>query len=352
MSAIYVNIPDVLDLNIKRKIESAILKEIDLRYNELKENLVKSIYIKSPKNYLLSSKFLDSLISRLNNYFSFDNELEITLELDIQNIEIENLQRIRKTKVNRISCRTYSFFYDNFSGKISYNSFFENIRIIPNFFKNYSIDLIFGVPNLSDLTLDNLLNKINKNSISHITLEEYNHRLDDISYKKKPFNKNLVIDQYNFCCEKLIEYGFEQYEYLNFSRNGNYSKQNLNYWNRIPYIGFGPSACSFFKESRRINICDPSDYLSVINKFQKPLNIEYLSVKDIYNETIMTGLSISKGLSLEEIKKKFKCFDSYFHGKVKKHVRLENIYLEKNFIKVYQKHKYSTDEIASDFFKN
>ena len=351
MSSIYINFPDVFDLNLKKKIESAILKETDLRYNQLDEKVLQSIYIKSPNNNLLSSNFLKSLISRLNNYFFFDNKLEITLELDIKTIKIKNLQEISKTKVNRLSCRTYSLFYNNFSHEKLDNLFFENINLISKFFKNYSIDLIFGVPNFSNETLDKFLNKINKNGINHITLEEFNYRLNNVSYIEKSFNKNSAINQYNFCCEKFFEYGLEQYEYLNFSRNGYYSKQNLNYWNRKPYLGFGPSACSFFKESRSVNCSDPSDYLLELNKFQTPLYSEHLSKKDIYNETIMTGLSISKGLSLTEMEKKFKSFDSYFQGKVKKHLELGNLYLEKNFIKVNQEHKYFTNEIASDFFK-
>ena len=352
MSSIYIHIPDVFDLNLKRKIESAILTEIDLRHNELNEKLIQSIYIKSPKKKLLSSNFLESLISRLKNYFFFNNELEITLELDIENIKIKNLQKICKTKVNRLSCRTYSLFYNNFSGKKLNNLFFKKINLISTFYKSYSIDLIFGIPNLSNETLNIFLNKLNKNEINHITLEEFNYRQNNVSYKEKSFDKNLVIDQYNFCCDKLFEYGFEQYEYLNFSRNGNYSKQNLNYWNRKPYLGFGPSSASFYKESRSVNRSDPSEYLLEISKYQKPLNCEHLTEKDIYNETIMTELSTSKGLSLIEIRKKFKVFDSYFQGKVRKHLGLGNLYLENNSIKINQKHKYLTNEIASDFFKN
>ena len=89
-----------------------------------------------------------------------------------------------------------------------------------------------------------------------------------------------------------------------------------------------------------------------ISKYQRPLNCEHLTEKDIYNETIMTELSTSKGLSLIEIRKKFKVFDSYFQGKVRKHLGLGNLYLENNFIRVNQEHKYLTNEIASDFFKN
>ena len=127
MSSIYIHIPDVFGLNLKRKIESAILTEIDLRHHELHEKLIHSIYIKSPKKKLLSSNFLESLISRLKNYFFFNNELEITLELDIENIKIKNLQKICKTKVNRLSCRTYSLFYNNFSDKKLNNFFLKKL---------------------------------------------------------------------------------------------------------------------------------------------------------------------------------------------------------------------------------
>ena len=195
MSSIYIHIPDVFDLNLKRKIESAILTEIDLRHNELNEKLIQSIYIKSPKKKLLSSNFLESLISRLKNYFFFNNELEITLELDIENIKIKNLQKICKTKVNRLSCRTYSLFFNNFSDKKLNNLFFKKINLISTFYKSYSIDLIFGIPNLSNETLNIFLNKLNKNEINHITLEEFNYRQNNVSYKEKSFDKNLVIDR-------------------------------------------------------------------------------------------------------------------------------------------------------------
>lgn len=350
MSSIYINIPDSINLNFKKKIEFAILKEIDLRNDELKENLLQSIYIKSSKKDYLSPIFLEDLIFILNSYYSLDNKIEISLELDFEKIKSQNLLRISKTKVNRLSFRTYSSLYKNLINEKSNNYFFEKLSLVSNFFQNFSIDLMFGIPNFSNETLDKLLYKINENNLSHITLEEYNG-LNNVACKGKSFNKNLIIDQYNLYCEKLIEYGFEQYEYLNFSKNGNYSKQNLNYWKRRPYLGFGPSACSYFNELRSVNCSDPSEYMIQINKSKKPLKSEWLSEKDVYNETIMTGLSISEGLSSLEIKKKFKSFDSYFQGKLKKHVGLGNLYLEKKFIKVNQEQRYFTDQIAADFFK-
>ena len=337
-------------MNFRRKIEFAILKEINLRNDELKENLLQSIYIKSSKNGHLSPIFLEALISRLNKFYSFDNKIEITLELDFEKIKSQNLLKISKTKVNRLSFRTYSLLCKNLINKKSNNIFFEKLSLASKFFGNFSIDLIFGIPNLSNETLNKLLDKINENDLAHITLEEYNNGLNT-TYKGKYFKKNLVIDQYNLYCEKLLEYGFEQYEYLNFSKNGNYSKQNLNYWNRIPYLGFGPSACSYFNESRSVNCSESSEYMIQINKSKKPLKNERLSEKDVYNETIMTGLSMSEGLFSSEIRKKFKSFDSFFQRKLKKHICLGNLYLEKKFIKVNQQNKYYTDQIASDFFK-
>ena len=351
MSSIYINIPDSIDLNFKKKIEFAILKEINLRNAELKENLLQSIYIKSSKNDYLSPIFLEALISSLSSYYSFDNKIEISLELDFEKIKSQNLLEISKTKVNRVSFRTYSSLYKNLINVKSNNCFFEKLSLVSNFFQNFSIDLIFGIPNFSNVTLDKLLYKLSEINLSHITLEEYNNVLNNVACNGKSFNKKLVIDQYNLYCEKLTEFGFEQYEYLNFSKNGNYSKQNLNYWKRRPYLGFGPSACSYFNELRRVNCSDPSEYMIQINKSKKPLNSECLSEKDVYNETIMTGLSISEGLSSLEIKKKFKSFDSYFQGKLKKHVGLGNLYLEKKFIKVNQEKRYFTDQIAADFFK-
>ena len=94
MSSIYIHIPDVFDLNLKRKIESAILTEIDLRHNELNEKLIQSIYIKSPKKKLLSSNFLESLISLNGIKFSKNPILKDFYFQVMENLKYERFDGI------------------------------------------------------------------------------------------------------------------------------------------------------------------------------------------------------------------------------------------------------------------
>ena len=63
--------------------------------------------------------------------------------------------------------------------------------------------------------------------------------------------------------------GFEHYEISNFALNRSYSLHNSNYWSFRPYIGFGPSAHSYFDNKRSYNVSNILKYIEIMNNLSR-----------------------------------------------------------------------------------
>ncbi|MFA6730212.1 MAG: radical SAM family heme chaperone HemW [Eubacteriales bacterium] len=115
--------------------------------------------------------------------------------------------------------------------------------------------------------------------------------------------------EYFYICQKLKQAGFYHYEVSAFAKPGHESRHNLGYWRRLPYIGIGPSAHSFY---RGVRFSTPPD----TGLFIKNSSLPFLADTDFYEkspltpeeedeERIMLGLRTSRGVSLsgEKLKK-------------------------------------------------
>ena len=68
-------------------------------------------------------------------------------------------------------------------------------------------------------------------------------------------------DMYLWMVERLKNAGYGQYEISNFARPGRQSRHNLKYWMGEEYIGFGPSAHSYFGQQRYSFVRDLDAYV-------------------------------------------------------------------------------------------
>ena len=162
--------------------------------------------------------------------------------------------------------------------------------------KNISVDLIFGLSNLSDevwsKTIDGVL-ELQPEHIScyQLTVEGDNvlaHRLETGDYEEA--SDEVCRRQYDLLCTKLAAAGFLHYEISNFAKPGYEAVHNGGYWARRPYVGLGPSAHSFSGRGRSWNSPELSGYT---------LTSEALSVEDEKVETLMLALRTSRGIDAE-----------------------------------------------------
>ena len=102
-------------------------------------------------------------------------------------------------------------------------------------------------------------------------------------------------DMYELARLTLAEHGLHQYEISNFAREGYACRHNLGCWTRVPYLGFGSAAHSFFDDSRTRNPSAIDAYLAG----EQP-QTERISEQEARFESMMLGLRMTRGVKDED----------------------------------------------------
>jgi oxygen-independent coproporphyrinogen-3 oxidase len=102
-------------------------------------------------------------------------------------------------------------------------------------------------------------------------------------------------EMYELARQTLAEHGFQQYEISNFAREGYACRHNVGCWTRVPYIGFGSAAHSFFDECRTMNPSGLDAYLA-----GEAPKTEQISKEEARFESMMLGLRMTRGVKDED----------------------------------------------------
>jgi len=225
-------------------------------------------------------------------------------------------------------------------------------------FENVTIDLIYGIPGLTnERWIENIETAFSFNipHISSYALTVEPKTALDAFIKKgtiKNVDDDLAQEQFHRLIEKLESHGFVHYELSNFGKPSFFSKHNTSYWLGKSYLGIGPSAHSFNGKQRSWNVRNNSIYINSLTNNVLPLEVETLSVTDQYNEQVMTGLRTIWGISLEEIENNFGIsYKNYLLEQSQKHINEDLLYIDDDKIGITNKGKFLSDGIASDLFK-
>jgi len=305
--------------NLGRKAEflDALSKEICQQNDFIsKEESIETIYFGGGTPSLLIEMELQKIIAILNDNFLVSNNVEITLEANPDDINPIVLKSWLSLGINRLSLGVQSFSDDELiwmNRAHNANQSIESIKqIIEAGFDNFSVDLIFGSPFLSNETLVESIDILSRLHVPHmscyaLTVEEKTALHHSIKKKKSPEIKSeKQAEQFLICSEKLSELGYEHYEISNYAKPGKRSKHNSSYWKGMPYYGFGPSAHGFNgKNIRKWNISDNNLYIQRILKNEICFEIETLTETQLINEFIMTSIRTAEGFTIQELRYKF-----------------------------------------------
>ena len=117
------------------------------------------------------------------------------------------------------------------------------------------------------------------------------------------------------------------------------------------YLGIGPSAHSYNGKQRAWNINSNPKYIKALQNNELPMEVETLSVRDRYNEYIMTGLRTIWGVSLQSVASGFgKEYTEHLMQKMNVPIERKFLVLEDNTLKVTKKGKFLVDGLAADLF--
>ncbi|QOW10650.1 radical SAM family heme chaperone HemW [Kaistella flava (ex Peng et al. 2021)] len=358
----YCNFHFSTSLNYKEEMVAAIKKEIGLRRDELENKNIKSLYFGGGTPSILKVDELQSIIDEVLKHFSFDPDIEITLEANPDDLDKNFLKELSKTSFNRLSIGTQSFFDEDLklmnrahnSGEAE-----SSIKRAQDFgFENISIDLIYGSPSSNFEIWKQNLDKTIELQVPHVssyalTIEPKTMLNAWISQGKIAAPKEAEQhEEFFYMIDFLKDNGFDHYEISNFGKPGFHSKHNSAYWKYQEYLGIGPSAHSYNgRNERSWNIANNQLYINSLNKSILPKETEILSEKDQFNEMLMIGLRTVWGVDLSSLKEKFSTeLLEYFQNEIKTKLEDGLLKIENNHLTIPEKHWFLADGIASDLF--
>ncbi|MFV5693944.1 radical SAM family heme chaperone HemW [Flavobacterium sp. LB3P122] len=381
MSGIYIHIPFCkqachycdfhFSTSMKKKEEMvlAIAKEIKLRKSEFENDpseseqakqTVETIYFGGGTPSVLTSEEINFLIAEVYKNYKVSENPEITLEANPDDLSSERIVELSKSRINRLSIGIQSFFEDDLQLMNRAHNSAEAQKCLAEatqYFDNISVDLIYGIPGMSNQKWKENIETALSFGIPHIssyalTVEPKTALNKLIQTGKIAAPKDEVAQEhFAILVETLEANDFIHYELSNFGKANFFSKNNSAYWLGKKYIGIGPSAHSYNGISRSWNVSNNSIYLKSIQENKVPNETETLSTADRYNEYIMTGLRTIWGVSLDRIESEFgNVYLEYLNKQTQKFLDDGLLFIENKILKPTPKGKFLTDGIASDLF--
>lgn len=354
----------------KDEMVLALAKELQLRKSEFQNESVATIYFGGGTPSRLSIADLRFLIATIYEQYTVVEKPEITLEANPDDLSESYLLELKAIGFNRLSIGIQSFFEDDLKlMNRAHNSEEAKkcLEIATRYFDNISLDLIYGIPDLSqngeqakqmsnERWLQNIETALSF-GIPHISsyalTVEPKTALNKLIQTGKIASPNDEVAQEHFMIlvETLEKNGFVHYELSNFGKENYFSQNNSAYWLGKKYIGIGPSAHSYDGISRSWNIANNALYLKAIQNDELPNEVEKLTLQDRYNEYIMTGLRTIWGVSLVRVEQEFGIdFLNYLKKQSQKFIDDGLLSITDDILKPTLKGKFLTDGIASDLF--
>jgi oxygen-independent coproporphyrinogen-3 oxidase len=368
MSGIYIHIPFCKSkcaycnffsvVSEKQRVDflDTLKKEAVERKDYLGGEEVRTIYFGGGTPSLLKPSEIAGILEVLYQNFKIIENPEITLEANPDTVSKESLLEYKSIGINRLSVGIQSFFDDDLQ-YLSRKHDSKHARQVLDWaqevgFQEVTMDLIYGIPTLTDEKWRQNLDIFFATGINH--LSAYALTVEEKTALGQRINKGVaapvdewaVIQQYKILVEMAKNQGFEHYEISNFARPGHYSKHNCSYWQGEKYLGLGPSAHSFDGVSRQWNAASVKDYCENYS-FER----EELTLDDKHNEYIMTSLRTMWGVNVDYLRQNFGVDCArMFKTCCKKYISEFKMYRKgKNFI-LTDKGMLFADGIAADLF--
>jgi oxygen-independent coproporphyrinogen III oxidase len=272
-----------------------------------------TFYLGGGSPSVLSEEQMDSLFELLFNQFRFEQGSEITIEVNPNDLNPNKLKELLALGINRISLGVQSFDEQELILLGRRHTAEEAVSALKwireTGFTNIGIDLIYGLPGQSGGQWISSLEKALTFRPEHLSCYQLTiskgtrfwglKEKGDIQPISEKEEEAFFLATSNF----LKDHGYIHYEVSNFAREENYfSRHNHKYWQRVPYLGLGPSAHSFQGNRRWWNVRSVRQYCRILDGGKMPVeDQEELTPEQVQLETISLGLRTRAGVDLDEL---------------------------------------------------
>jgi oxygen-independent coproporphyrinogen-3 oxidase len=321
---------------------------------------IQTIYFGGGTPSMLRPKQLQQMIAAVYANYSVVPKPEISLEVNPDDITQTYLVAVKNAGVNRLSIGIQSF---NNEELVLMNRAHDSKQAIQSvswaqeFFKNISIDLLYGTPHTTFADWKKNLTTAIELEVPHIS--SYALTLEPKTALERFVSKGVVslLDeteveaQFLYLLDTLTKQGYVHYELSSFGKPGFHSRNNTAYWKGKHYLGIGPSAHGFNGTHRYWNVSNNAQYIKSIGQDVLPQTVEKLGVIDRFNEAIMIGLRASWGVSLTQLEAQLgNRYRTHLEEQATRFVNEGLLYVEDNSLKTTRKGAFLADGISADLF--
>lgn len=292
----------------KTLLTSSLQNEWALRSAEINDKKVVSIYFGGGTPSLFAPEGIKEIL-KLTHRTNLAKDCEITIEANPESSSEKLFEELRQLGVNRLSLGVQSLDDRSLATLERVHSAKKAKEAILSAqkagFSNVSIDLMYDLPDQSLASFRYTLDQLQDLPIQHLSL--YNLTIEPhTSFYKRRKTLNLPDSETSFqflqmALETLEKIGLKRYEISAFAKEGFKSRHNLGYWTARPFLGFGPSAFSYWNGERYKNVANLNRYAKALQEGLSPIDFrEKLSYPQNIHELLAVQLRLSKGVNLRQ----------------------------------------------------
>ena len=291
------------------------------------QEALKTVFLGGGTPTFLSVNHLKHILSLCHSAFSISSDTEISIEANPGTVDRDKLVCLLESGVNRLSVGVQSFNDMELMEIGRIHSASEAIQAVEMAkevgFNNCSVDLMYGLPGQSPESWQISLERALSLGVKHLSL--YNLTVE----KQTPLEQMIREDRVQLSDEDEIEMmdkitakctaeaGLQQYEISNYAQAGYQSRHNITYWENRNYFGIGAGAVSYQHGSRRRNIANPNEYCRLVESGKTVvMEEETLDNEASFRETVIMGLRMNRGVSLDILERRYGISLEKYYGKI------------------------------------
>ena len=290
---------------------------------------IHSVFFGGGTPSLAPSSLIHNLLQHAQSLFTFENQIEITLEANPGTVDMQAFQGFYQAGINRLSMGVQSLeknellWLERIHSVDEVHQAFQAARLAG--FRNINLDLMYGLPNQTlqqwQVNLESAL-AFEPEHLSCYQLTVEPHTKLANRHATSPYqlpSDDAALNFFHYTRQRLSQAGYHAYEISNFSQAHKQCRHNDGYWLYHDYIGIGAGASGKWNQTdggthRYSNIRAPEAYIQQSLCHGKAINSEEsLTLEQAAAEAVWLGLRRKDGIDNHWFSKRFKSgINTYF----------------------------------------
>jgi oxygen-independent coproporphyrinogen-3 oxidase len=284
-----------------------LLREAQAWRSELRGRQVTSLFYGGGTPSRLSPNLMRRLHDGLSRCFAFSPAIEVTVEVNPEDVRPGYLEALCDLGVNRLSLGVQSFHDPCLAAIKRPHSGAEAravLQALPHFPRGVSLDLMLGLPYQDEASLAADLDEVEALAPEHLSLymleRDLPTPLDKLAARTALPDEDRQAGFYEVVTDRLTALGYRHYEISNFTKPGFRCRHNLVYWRCGDYLGLGPAAHGRIGRRYYANAARLQTYRTRVQaKGRGVAESETWSEERLRQERVIQGLRLDEGVPLD-----------------------------------------------------